>query len=177
MAEITYPQLWGSPWIFTYPGAPMADVPTDPDNIAYISAYSLWIDTTTSDWWICIDSGDGVNNGLSWQFLFTQPGLKAYTNQSSLGFNASRQPSQIKDTQLAVGVTLTNTLLTTSTVEVQISPDNVTFETIAPMANLTQAVNSNTYFANPIIPAGYYYRLLTSGSGTHTLVVLKELPL
>jgi len=69
---------------------------------------------------------------------------------------------------------LANTLSTTSTVQIEISPDNSTWEVIATVENLTEA-SSNTYSANPVIPAGYYYQLTTAGSGTPTLVNLKEL--
>ena len=102
---------------------------------------------------------------------------RGYTDQSSLGFNTSRQPSLTNDTQVKLSVTLANTLLTTSTATLEISPDDTTFEPIAVLANLTEAVNSSTYSDSGIIPAGYYYRVSTSGGGTQTLVILKELSL
>jgi hypothetical protein len=177
---IIYPQLYGAPWLFTYSGAPMADVPTDPDNPSYVGQYNFWLDTTNSpavDWWMCVDAGDGNNNGLTWQFLFTQTAARDYSDQSSLGLNASRQPSTVKNTFITGSVTLTNALLTTSTVTPKISADNVTFVSLPPVANLTEAVSSATYSFSFIVPPGYYYKLATSGAGTSILVNLQELSL
>jgi hypothetical protein len=112
-----------------------------------------------------------VIQGAGWQINTT----RNYSDQSSLGFNTSRQPSTTNDVYLSCSVTLTNTLLTTSTVALQISLDNSTFTTISTLANLSEAVNSSTYSASIVVPAGYYYKLTTSGSGTQTLVNLQEL--
>lgn len=100
---------------------------------------------------------------------------RSYSNQSSLGFNVSRRPSLTNDTTALLSATLTNTLLTTATVTIEISSDNSTFVSIGTIANLTEAVSSVTYAINFIVPVGYYYKLVTSGSGTAILVNLQEL--
>jgi hypothetical protein len=100
---------------------------------------------------------------------------RGYVDESGWGFNTTRLPSITNDTAISFSATFTNTLLTTCTLNFQISADNITYVTIATLANLTEAVNSITLSANPTVPAGYYYRLATSGSGTITLINLQEL--
>jgi|SRR5271154_3219822 len=150
------------------------------------SSSDAWETYATNDFFMC--ANNTADSQVWWRMVFDANILailfaagwqintpRGYSDQSSLGFNISRQPSATNDVSLSCSVTLANTLLTTATVEIQISLDNSTFITICTLANLTEEVNSSTYSTNLTIPSGYYYQLTTSGSGTHTLVNLQEL--
>jgi hypothetical protein len=169
--------------------------PPNSDDDAFVNSigfgstfFVLWWDQSVNDIYQLTNWG---STPLVWQKLATNLNIlamiaaagwqintpRSYSDQSALGFNVSRRPSLTNDTAISLSVTLANTLLTTSSVAFIISPDDTTFTTISTLANLNEAVNSSTYSANPIVPAGYYYKMVTSGGGTITLVNLLELSL
>lgn len=94
---------------------------------------------------------------------------------SGISLNSSRQPSITNDIFVVASINFVNTLLTTTTVTVEVSSNNSTWTTAAQIADTTGVDSNKTPMISFVVPASYYYRLVGSGSGTITLVSCNEL--
>jgi hypothetical protein len=127
-----------------------------------------WLNTTNNNYWICVDLSNP--DALVWEQLINgnefgainQP--RAYTSVASPAFSTPRQPNASKDVQVVTGVTLTSVVLGNATVTPQVSADNATWVSLAPVA-LLNATGSVKASINVAVPAGYYYQFISSTSG------------
>jgi hypothetical protein len=72
---------------------------------------------------------------------------------------------------------MTNTVGQSSSVSLQISPDNSTWQTVGGQSS-SQIQPSTSYYFNKIIQASYYYRCLNNSStGTVAMSAVTELTL
>lgn len=105
-----------------------------------------------------------------------------YTNPGALALNASRQPSSVNPTQVIMSVQLNVNDNQNLTANIQISSDNVTWDTIASMQHYFDVrgllgVTGDSDIRMPTtfeIPAGWYYRVTQSGSGTVSINQIRE---
>jgi hypothetical protein len=94
---------------------------------------------------------------------------------SGISLNSSRQPSTTNDIFVVASINLVNTVSTTTTVTVEVSPDNSTWTTAGQIADTTGVASNTTSMINFVVPQTYYYRLVGSGNGTITLISCNEL--
>lgn len=106
-----------------------------------------------------------------------------YTNPGALAVGASRQPNVAAPTQIIATINLATVDGNNVVANVQIAPDNATWDTIAQLANDFDVfgllgVNGNSNIRGSAtfeIPAGWYYRVTQSGSGgTVSITQLRE---
>lgn len=105
-----------------------------------------------------------------------------YTDPGALALNTSRQPSAANATQVIMTVRLGVNDNQNLTANVQVSPDNATWDTIAEPGNDFDVsgllgVTGNSNMKVPVtfeIPAGWFYRLTQTGTGTASIARLRE---
>ena len=106
-----------------------------------------------------------------------------YTNPGALAVGASRQPNVNAPTQIIATINLATGDGSSPVANVQISPDNATWDTITQLANDFDVfglfgVNGNSNIRGSAtfeIPAGWFYRVTQSGAGgTVSITQLRE---
>ncbi len=139
----------------------------------------IGIDTTTFISYVCEDSGnfDGIEtiSRSVWKEILFQNVSRTKIERISPQFNTSYQPSIKKDVEVNLTLNVTSLLAFTSTVDIQISIDNINWNKISSIVNnLGIAVNiSNLY--NFIVPVGSYYRIIQSIGNVSSIVSIFEL--
>jgi hypothetical protein len=91
-------------------------------------------------------------------------------------FNTSRQPNLTHDTEISFFVGFTNAISQSGSATLQISPDNTTWQTVGAVQSVIVS-NSLTLYLNKIIQAGYWYRIINSGTGIMAISPITELTL
>lgn len=99
---------------------------------------------------------------------------RTYTTVSSPAFNTSRQPNAARDVYVTASVTLTSVLVGSSMVTPQISADNSTWVSLPAPKQLNLA-ESNDWPINFVVPAGYYYQLVSSTNGIGASATLNSI--
>jgi hypothetical protein len=146
---------------------------------------SFWWDQSTNNIYQLTNWG---NTPLVWaQFannqnllsLISANGWEINTSRtygaSGISLNTARQPNLTNDTFVIASINQNNTLSTTTACTVQVSVDNVSWITAASIGEATGIVSNKTTAISFWVPAGYYYQLESSGTGTVTLVSCNEL--
>ncbi len=115
----------------------------------------------------------GLSNGVGW-FVFDHKSKTkqvAYTARTVNG--TGYQVSTIADSEVRYSILLANGSLQTTTVKLEISPDNSTWTEAARVSNAVSLISA-TAIISCFVPRGYYIKLTTSGSGSGTFVCGQE---
>lgn len=105
-----------------------------------------------------------------------------YTNPGALAVGTSRQPNVALPVQVIATINLATGDGQNPMANIQISPDNATWDTIAQCGNDFNVfgllgVNGNSNIRQSAtfeIPAGWYYRVTQTGTGTVSITQLRE---
>lgn len=150
-----------------------------------VTTSDLWATYITTAFWLCVNNTPSamvwwrmvfdanilsVLNTVGWN-INTSRNYKA----SGISLNSSRQPSLMNDTKVVASIKQVNTLLTSTYLTAEVSPDNSTWSTVGSIGVDNGAILSYTTMINFECPAGYYYRMIGSGSGRFTLASCNEL--
>lgn len=151
----------------------------------YAGLILFWENTISGDFFI---SPDNIASPLAWNKIAVDANLltmisaagwqlNTSRNQSASGIslNTARRPSLTNDIQVTPSIRQVNTLLTSTALTAEISSNNSTWSTSGSLADNTGVASDYTTMFNFICPAGYYYRLVASGTGTVTLISCNEL--
>lgn len=139
---------------------------------------------TTQNYWLCVDNtADAM---VWWRMVFdanilsviNSQGWKIntnrnYTPQSSPAFNTAYSPSSTNDFTIVASISLSSTLLTTATVEIQVNTGSG-FSTIA-QASLSGIDATFTQVVNFSVPAGASYKLVQSSGTSSSIVSIEQL--
>lgn len=160
--------------------------PTSSEPLVYNGHPTLifiWFNTATVDLFWCMDN---TTDAMKWSKMvspqnalsvLTALGWNINSNRSihtvsSPAFNSPRTPSAISDTFTTASVQMVNTLLTTSTITVQVDTGSG-YNTVATIG-MSGLAATNTQAVSFIVPANSAYKILQSGSGTNTLISITE---
>lgn len=153
--------------------------------------YTFWWDQVNKNMYQMMD---GTAGALVWHLVVTPANIasvmsgatssklntaRSYSTRSSPAFGTSYTPSATNDTLVIASVSASNTLLTTSTINFQINP-GTGLATVAPFSASgivvgVGLVQPHTF--SVIVPANSSYAITSAGSGTNTLLSIKELTL
>jgi hypothetical protein len=151
----------------------------------YAGLILMWENTTSGDFFI---SPDNTASPFVWNkiasdsnllTMLSNLGWKINTSRnpsaSGISLNSSRQPSLTNDIEVIPTIKQVNTLLTSTALTAEISPNNSTWSTVGSIGVDNGAISSYTTMFKFTCPASYYYRLVASGTGTVTLTSCNEL--
>jgi hypothetical protein len=164
--------------------------PTSSEPLVYQGYDGLiifWVNESTEQIFISMNN---LATPLAWDKIITQSillsvlktlGWNINTSRnygaSGVSLNSSRQPSTSVDTFVSASIKQVNVLLSTTTLTAEVSPDNSTWTTVNTLQDLSGVASDYTTPIGFTVPASYYYRLVSSGSGTISLVSCEELPM
>jgi len=144
-----------------------------------------WWNQTDNTYWLCFDlTADSlvcheIADSGNFESLLSNMGWKINTNRNyssvSLSFNTNRMPSATNDVFVNAVVNIQLSALQSSTIEAQVDTGSG-FSAVASLANASIATN-NTATLSFIVPVGASYKLVSSGTGTTSIVSINELPL
>ena len=148
-----------------------------------ISVAANVITNTSPDQTVVITGSNGITSSGTYPNFNIQQTTPTYNNTPARTLGTSFRPSTTRPTRVSYTVSIATTLSllnlnSSGTVQLQISPDNVTFSTIN-SAGITRTLAvsisvglNDTSMLNiqGEIPAGYYCRLLSTVSGGATAV-------
>lgn len=134
--------------------------------------FPWWNHATGNIFW-CTDSTPGA---MIWKRMVSLDSGRTYSSES-VSFGTPRTPNNDKETIVIASVEMINTLLTTSTINVEVDDagDGI-FNTIATVG-MSGVAAMNTQSITFNVPASSQYKIVESGSGTNTIISICELPL
>lgn len=91
----------------------------------------------------------------------------------TVGFNTGRQPNVAHDTVLSFSCTITNNPTQTATINLQISPDNSSWQAVGGQGSTLEQPSTPYYFIG-FVPASWYYQVVPSGTGSSAMSQVTE---
>jgi hypothetical protein len=154
---------------------PTADEPVVDDSMIDTDPnwFSPWWNRATDNVFLCTNNTPA---SLVWKRFVLFDTNRTYSSVS-LSFGTARIPNANKETIVIASIRMVNTLLTTSTIEIQVdNAGNGTFATIATLG-MSGVAATNTQSVTFNVPVRSQYQIIQSGSGTNTIISINELPL
>lgn len=172
---------------------PTAAEPLIYNNLPFLPLW--WQTATSSDSWTTYTTQDfwlGVNNTTDamvwWKMIFDVNILsvldsqgweintpRSYAHRTSAAFNTSYTPSVTNDTQVLATVSLTSTLLTSATIDIEI--DSGSGFVIVASGSLSGLAASDSKPFSFIVPANSAYKIVSASGASNSITSIYELSL
>lgn len=163
--------------------------PTSSEPLCYTGIPDFlepWWNTASGDIFFCVDN---TPNAMVWNKLITNANIvdiltalgvyqstnRPYVQRSSPAFSTSYQPSTTSDTLVALTLNFTGLLSLSSTVNIEVSQDNSTWQTIFSIVKSLSIGGNENDPVNFTVPIGSHYRIVQAAGTAASIVSIYEL--